>query len=106
MEPIWIRNANPDGAGSIEPNDTFMTAFGGRLRIRPSVYLVGEWAPRLTGYAPGTPHGSFAIEKRVGGHVFQLNFSNAVGTTMAQVARGGLPTDDWYLGFNISRRFN
>jgi hypothetical protein len=66
VEPIWIGNANPDGAGSIEPNDTFMTAFGGRLRIRPSVYLVGEWAPRLTGYAPGTPHGSFAIEKRVG----------------------------------------
>ena len=46
-----------------------------------------------------------AIEKRAGGHAFQLNFSNGFGTTLAQVARGGFNSDDWYLGFNISRKF-
>jgi hypothetical protein len=47
----------------------------------------------------------FAIEKRQGGHAFQLNFSNGFGTTMGQLARGGFNNDDWYLGFNISRKF-
>ena len=48
---------------------------------------------------------SFGIEKRAGGHVFQLNFSNGFGTTMGQLARGGTGSEDWYLGFNISRKF-
>ena len=47
----------------------------------------------------------FLLEKLVGGHVFQVNFSNSVGTTLSQVARGGTSNDDWYLGFNISRKF-
>jgi hypothetical protein len=50
-------------------------------------------------------HASFALEKRAGGHMFQLNFSNGFGTTMSQLARGGFTNDDWYLGFNISRKF-
>ena len=66
--------------------------------IRPTVYVVGEIAPRAAGYKPGVNHGSFAIEKRAGGHTFQLNFSNAFGTTMGQVARGGPDSDDWYHG--------
>jgi hypothetical protein len=48
---------------------------------------------------------SFGIEKRAGGHLFQLNFSNGFGTTFGQVARGGFTYDDWYLGFNIARKF-
>ena len=68
------------------------------------VYLVGEFIPRL-GYEPGVNYGTFGIEKRAGGHVFQLNFSNGFGTTMGQLARGGTGSEDWYLGFNISRKF-
>jgi hypothetical protein len=41
----------------------------------------------------------------VGGHVFQVNFSNGVATTLSEVAQGGANNDDWYLGFNISRKF-
>ena len=48
---------------------------------------------------------TFGIEKRVGGHAFQLNFSNDLGTTPAQVARGHLGADDWFIGFNLSRKF-
>ena len=77
---------------------------GARLRIRPTVYLIGEFIPRV-GYTPGVNHGTFAIEKRAGGHVFQLNFSNGLGNTPGQLARGGTGSEDWYLGFNISRKF-
>jgi hypothetical protein len=59
----------------------------------------------VAGYDPGVNHGTFAIEKRAGGHTFQLNFSNSFATTMGQLARGGFTNDDWYLGFNISRKF-
>jgi hypothetical protein len=105
FEPIWVQNSNtgPDVAGI--DNDTLMLGAAARLRVRPTVYLVGEIIPRVSGYDPGVTHGSFAIEKRAGGHSFQLNFSNGFGTTMGQLARGGFTNDDWYLGFNISRKF-
>jgi hypothetical protein len=61
--------------------------------------------PRISGYKPDTMLGSFAVEKRAGGHVFQLNFSNYFGTTMRQIAQGAPDGDHWYLGFNISRKF-
>lgn len=105
LEPIWVHNANPLPSVFTNDNDTFMVGVGARLRIRPTVYLVGEVTPRVAGYDLATHQGSFGIEKRAGGHVFQLNFSNGFGTTMAQIARGGTGSDDWYIGFNISRKF-
>jgi len=72
--------------------------------VRPTVYLVGEIVPR-TGFTPGVNHATFGVEKRAGGHMFQMNFSNGFATTMGQIARGGFSSDDWYLGFNISRKF-
>jgi len=104
VEPIWVNNTNPLPTELVEDNDTFIVGLGARIRIRPTVYLVGEVVPRV-GYDPGVIHGTFGIEKRAGGHTFQLNFSNGFGTTMAQIARGGTSGDDWYLGFNISRKF-
>jgi uncharacterized beta barrel domain-containing protein DUF5777 len=105
VEPIWVNNTNTLPKDVVDNNDTFMIGLGARIRVRPTVYLVGEFAPRAAGYKPGVNHGSIAIEKRAGGHSFQLNFSNAFGTTMAQIARGGGAQNDWYLGFNISRKF-
>ena len=103
-EPIWINNSNPDPSELADDNDSFMIGLGARLRVRPAVYLVIEAAPRF-GYEPGKPHLSFGLERRAGGHSFQINFSNDFGTTMGQIARGGLDYDNWYLGFNISRKF-
>ena len=82
-----------------------LLGMGARVRIRPTVYLVGEFAPRVAGYDERTHHGSFAIEKRAGGHTFQLNFSKSFATTPGQLARGGAAEDSWYIGFNISRKF-
>ena len=104
VNPRWVNNANLLPAGDGVDNDTYFLGLGARLRVRPTIYLVGEFVPRV-GYEPGVHHGSFGIEKRSGGHVFQLNFSNGLGNTPGQVARGGSGSEDWYLGFNISRKF-
>lgn len=104
FEPIWVQNANPlDLFG--DENDSFLLGVGARLRISSGVYLVGEAAPRA-GYDTPTHYVSFGIEKRAGGHVFQVNFSNGLSSTIADVTSfGGTDYDDWYLGFNISRKF-
>lgn len=84
---------------------TFLIGLSSRVRIRPTTYLVGSWAPRASGFRPGVALGTIGIETRLGGHVFQLNFSNSIGTTMAQTARGSSNNTDWFMGFNISRKF-
>jgi hypothetical protein len=106
VEPVWVNNSNPLPTELVDHNDTFIVGLGARVRIRPTVYLVAEGSPRAAGFAPGSTHAAFGIEKHAGGHQFQLNFSDSVGTTMGQIARGGLGTKtNWYMGFNISRKF-
>ena len=104
VEPMWVNNTNALPKALADNNSTFMVGIGARVRVRPTVYVVAEAAPRSM-YRPGTTYGSIGIEKRAGGHTFQLNFSNGFGTTMAQVARGGPVGNDWFMGFNISRKF-
>jgi Membrane bound beta barrel domain (DUF5777) len=99
--PIWVHNT---AALAGFDQDTFFVGLGARVRVLRTVYLVGEVSPRMTGYAPGDPAYGFGIEKRVGGHVFQLNFTNTTSTTYGQIARGGFP-DSLYLGFNLARKF-
>ena len=104
-EPIVVFNTNPGDADLVDHNNTFMLGLGGRLRIRPSTYIVGEYTPRLAGYAPGVGLISFGLEGRAGGHFFQVNFSNGIGTTLGQIARGSVDNTSWFIGFNISRKF-
>jgi len=103
--PFWIDNSNPDPSGLDDDNSTTMIGLGIRLRVFGATYLVAEAAPRMSGYAPGTTHVSFAIEQRAGGHLFQITFANNQGTTPASVARGGPSGNNWYLGFNLARKF-
>jgi hypothetical protein len=104
-EPLWVINTNPAAhAGS--DNDTLMVGLGTRVRVRPSMYLVAEITPRLWGFEPGVDQASFGLEGRAGGHLFQLNVSNGFGTTLGQVAAdGAFNHDNWYIGFNIARKF-
>jgi hypothetical protein len=105
VEPIWVNNTNPLPAALADHNDTFMIGLGTRIRVRPTVYVVIETSPRVSGFRPGVNPFGVAIEKHAGGHQFQLNFSDSFGTTMAQIARGGTSRQDWYMGFNLSRKF-
>jgi uncharacterized beta barrel domain-containing protein DUF5777 len=101
-EPIFIANTSPFDEGE---NNTLMLGVGGRVRLRPALYLVGEVTPRLSGYKPGTDQASFGVEMRSGGHTFQINVTNGSGTTLGQLARGGVNAESWFIGFNISRKF-
>jgi hypothetical protein len=105
LHPIWVNNTNPLPEELADDNSSVLVGIGTRVRIRPTVYVLLEGAPRVAGFDPGVTHVSLGIEKRAGGHSFQLNFSNSFGTTLGQIARGGGSNDDWYLGFNISRKF-
>lgn len=102
VEPLYVINANPFAVGE---NDTFMVGVGARVRLRPATYVVAEYTPRIAGYEPNDHQLAFALEARAGGHLFQLNVSNGFGTTLGQLAAGGVSNDNWYLGFNLSRKF-
>lgn len=99
--PFWAHNTL---SGTGVTRDTGFVGVGSRLRIRPTVYLVGEVSPRVGGYKPGDPQYAFSIEKRVGAHVFSLTFANSAATTFAQIARGGIP-EGLFFGFNLARKF-
>lgn len=108
--PAFVGNSQP---GSDEGDDsTFLLGLGARVALTSTLSLVGEAAPRVSGFDPGIHHGGVGIEKRLGGHVFQIHFANSFGSTLGQVARGGFKIFDdgeeempWYLGFSITRKF-
>lgn len=101
LAPFWAHSSGGDGGVA---HDTFVVGLGARVRVLPTVYLVGEVAPRLAGFAAGDPEFGFGLEKRAGGHVFQLTFANTHATTFGQLAAGGFPRS-LYLGFNLARKF-
>jgi hypothetical protein len=121
--PMWVGHTNASlepihhdhdhGGGEAEEHapvpeherlGTFFVGLGARARLTPTVYIVGEITPRVSGYAPDEVEYGFGIEKRVGGHAFAVTFTNTFSTTFAQLARGGT-ANTLYLGFNLGRKF-
>lgn len=110
--PSWVSNTRVVASAPAAGDDsTLVLGLGVRLRVTRTLSLVGEVHPRLAGYRGDLGSGdadglaSFGIEGSVGGHVFQLNFSNGLGTTPAQVARGAATPRGWFVGFNLTRMF-
>lgn len=109
--PAWVGNTRLDPITQGNDDSTLVLGLGARLRVSETVSLLAEAHPRLAGYKGDRGSGdpkplyTFGIEARVGGHSFQLNFSNDLGTTPAQVARGQKGPDDWFIGFNLTRKF-
>lgn len=109
-QPMFVIDPLPEDvaptpeSGSAE-DTAFMVGLGTRLRLGRSTYVVGEFVPRLSGPDVGDDHLTFAIERRKGGHSFQINFSNSFATTLGQVARGYGSSGEWHIGFNITRKF-
>lgn len=107
--PQWVGNTRRSPSSG--DDSTVMLGLGARVRFRESVSLLAEWTPRLSGFKgergpkEAESRVSFGLEKRVGGHSFQFNLSNDLGTTPAETARGKQGADGWFLGFNISRKF-
>jgi hypothetical protein len=120
VQPTWVGNTNPGSPGLGDTDQTLFLGIGARVRLRRGTFVLAEVSPRLSGfkggvatpaqgvfvYAPGKTLASFGLEKQVGGHVFQLNVSNGFASTPANIARGAASgRTNWYLGFNISRKF-
>ena len=106
IEPLVVFNSALPIVIEDTADYTVLLGVGGRLRLGGSrTYVLLEAAPQLAGYTAGVDHVSLGLEKRYGGHVFQLVIANALGTTLRQVARGGERKGDWFIGFNLSRKF-
>lgn len=111
LVPSWVGHTRIVPSAPGDEDDTLMLGLGARLRMTGTLYVVGEVHPRLAGYGGDLgsgdpdPLATFGLEWRVGGHAFQLNVSNALATTPAQVARGAQGADGWFIGFNLSRKF-
>ena len=100
--PFWVHST---GIGSDSGRNTGFLGLGGRVRILDTTYLIGEASPRIGGLVVlDDPLYGFGIEKRVGGHVFSLTFTNRAATTFRQMATGGTP-GNLNLGFNLTRKF-
>jgi hypothetical protein len=106
LQPLAVFNTHRIGGDA--GDDVVMVGAGFRARLLRTMYLTAEASPRVSGVDGvnrGVSHGAVALEWRVGGHMFQLNFSNSFSTTPGQLARGGPNGDDWFVGFNITRKF-
>jgi hypothetical protein len=101
VTPIWTDNT---AASLGTERSTMFVGVGGRLRLGGTTYVAAEIVPRTAGYAPDEPAYGISIEKRAGGHMFSLTFTNSFGTTYGQIARGGA-ADTLFLGFNLGRKF-
>jgi hypothetical protein len=87
---------------------TFAVGLGGRWRIAGDMSLFGEWTPVLSGYAEASNGWAVGLEKKIGGHVFQVFALNTAGIASAQRLPGGdlrLRDGDFRVGFNIDRLF-
>jgi hypothetical protein len=88
-----------------DDESSLILGLGARLLLGSGVAVTGEWHPRIAGVTDRRDIFAFGIEKRVGGHAFQINFSNDLVTTPGQIARGQAEPDDLFIGFNITRKF-
>jgi hypothetical protein len=106
VHPVFVLGSNPDPLASGDDESTAFVGVGARLRFgQTRGYVVVEAAPRVSGHRPGLDHVSVALEKRAGGHVFQINLSNGTATTLRQIALGSPSPSEWYIGFNLTRKF-
>lgn len=103
--PSYVSNANH---WMTDPEGTFALGLGARYMFARDLSVLVEWAPALAGYRAAESGWGLGIEKKIGGHVFQVFVNNALGLTPAQFLPGGdlrLGDFDFRFGFNIYRTF-
>lgn len=103
VQPLFVLEPLPESATA--DDSALLLGIGARVLLGKSTYAVGEYVPRLSGTDTGDNHLSFAIERRKGGHSFQINVSNSFATTLGQIARSYGGSGEWHIGFNIARKF-
>jgi hypothetical protein len=105
LVPAFSSNANywePSSEG------TLALGIGGRFMVLNDFSLIAEWIPRLAGYKDYYSGWGLGVEKKIGGHVFQLFVTDSIGLTASQFLPGGdlrIGDGDFRFGFNIFRTF-
>lgn len=105
LVPAYSSNTNHWDSSS---EGTFALGAGGRWMIFNDFSIIWEWVPVLAGYKDNSNGWGLGIEKKIGGHVFQVFILNSTGLTSDQFIPGGdFRLKDWDLriGFNIFRKF-
>jgi hypothetical protein len=105
LVPAYSSNTNHWDSS---PEGTFALGTGGRWMIFNDFSIIWEWIPVLSGYKDNSNGWGLGIEKKSGGHVFQVFILNSIGLTSDQFIPGGdfrLKDWDFRIGFNIFRKF-
>lgn len=89
-------------------NDVFAVAFGGRVKISPSMSLMAEYTQPITTYEMSTPNPgiSAGIEFSTGSHAFQIyiaNYKGIVPQKNIMFNQNNFFAGDFLIGFNITR---
>lgn len=98
-------NLPPDLRFEGEHDYTASFGVGASLRIRPTVSVVGEYVPRISGFHGDfwdRPSVSFGVQKSTFRHTFEFVISNTFPMTTSGYTVNG--TDTFKVGFNIYRR--
>ncbi|MFC2157933.1 DUF5777 family beta-barrel protein [Acidobacteriota bacterium] len=104
ISPGYTTNANhweESGRG------TFSLGTGVRWLFRSDFSFLVELIPLTSGYKASSPGWGLGLEKKIGGHVFQVFILNTVGMTPSQFLPGSgfEKSGDFRIGFNILRWF-
>ena len=105
LVPSYSSNANQ---WEVSSEGTFALGTGVRFSFTNDLSLLLEWMPVLSGYKANSSGWGLGLEKKIGGHVFQVFVLNTPGLTSPQYLPGGdfcLKNSEFRLGFNIFRWF-
>jgi hypothetical protein len=103
--PAYSSNTNHWETSS---EGTLSLGLGARYMFPKDISIIAEWIPVLAGYKAESLGWGFGLEKKIGGHVFQVFLTNSIGLTSSQFLPGGtlkLQDGDFRVGFNIFRLF-
>jgi hypothetical protein len=105
LSPGYASNTNHWAKDS---EGTLALGLGGRIHLGRDYSFLAEMIPVLAGNKEERPGFGLGLEKKIGGHVFQVFALNSVGITESQYLPGGdlCPREgDFRFGFTIFRWF-
>ena len=105
LVPGYSFNTNPDEQSE---QGTLSLGFGGRYIFFNDFSILLEFVPVLSGYSAEAAGWGAGLEKKIGGHVFQIFILNSTGLTAPQYMPGGdlkIGEGDFRFGFSIYRWF-
>jgi hypothetical protein len=105
LVPSYAANTNH---WESESEGTLALGTGVRVTLFDEFSILVEWIPVLAGYHAKSQGWGLALEKKIGGHVFQVFALSTVGIPETQYLPGGdlcIREGDVRFGFNIFRWF-